>query len=102
MSEAPTATVRVVVHGTVQGVGYRAWVEARARKLGLEGWVRNRCDDTVEAVFSGPKHAVSAMVADCGRGPPLARVTQVENAPADTNLLTQRLSGERFSIIAKV
>ena len=60
----------VVVRGRVQGVGYRAFVEDEALRLGLEGWVRNRRDGTVEAVFSGPDETVAAMIEACRRGPP--------------------------------
>jgi len=69
---------RVVVRGRVQGVGFRMSCAQRARQLELGGSVRNRADGTVEAVFEGPAVAVDAMVAWCGAGPPLARVTAVE------------------------
>ncbi len=69
--------VRVVVHGKVQGVGYRAWTQYKARQRDLDGWVRNREDGTVEAVFAGVTEVVEAMVIDCRRGPRLSQVTQV-------------------------
>ena len=50
----------VIVLGRVQGVGYRAWTEREAQARGLQGWVRNRHDGTVEAVFAGPADAVRA------------------------------------------
>ena len=50
--------VRVVVFGKVQGVWYRAWTAEQARNRGLSGWVRNRCDGSVEAVFSGLDHQI--------------------------------------------
>jgi acylphosphatase len=75
--------VRVIISGRVQGVGYRDWTQAVARQLGLRGWVRNRADDTVEAVFAGEAAAVDRMVAACRRGPSLARVGTVEVLPAD-------------------
>ena len=53
MSKA-RAILHVTICGQVQGVGYRAWVEYQARASGLEGWVRNRRDGSVEAVFAGP------------------------------------------------
>lgn len=71
-------TVRAVVLGRVQGVWYRAWTAERAAELGLSGWVRNRRDGTVEAVFSGPADAVDGMIGACRTGPPLARVESVE------------------------
>jgi acylphosphatase len=62
-------SVRVRIEGRVQGVGFRAWVERNAIKHGLDGWVRNRRDGGVEAVFAGPAGAVDAMVAECHHGP---------------------------------
>jgi acylphosphatase len=81
--EPPLKIVRVVITGRVQGVGYRDWTQAVAQQLGLKGWVRNRVDDTVEAVFAGEAPAVDRMIAACRRGPSLARVSAVEVAPAD-------------------
>ncbi len=73
---------RVIVHGKVQGVGYRAFVEDEAQRLGLGGWVRNRPDGTVEAVFVGEAQAVEATLAACRQGPRFARVTSVEASDA--------------------
>jgi len=70
-------TVRVLITGRVQGVGYRAWVEWRATALGLHGWVRNRRDGAVEALFSGACGAVENMLEQCRAGPSLARVRDV-------------------------
>lgn len=67
-----------MVHGRVQGVFFRGTTQERARVLGVDGWVRNRPDGTVEAVFEGPERAVEEMVAFCRRGPEWARVTDVE------------------------
>lgn len=69
---------RVIIHGRVQGVGYRAWTSAAARKLGLTGWVRNRSDGTVEAVFAGDAATVEHMIAACRKGPMLAKVQHIE------------------------
>ncbi|MDX2307083.1 MAG: acylphosphatase [Hyphomicrobium sp.] len=69
--------VRVRVEGVVQGVGYRAWTASTARELGLSGWVRNRTDGSVEAVFLGPEDAVADMLARCRTGPNYAEVTAV-------------------------
>ncbi|MBB4286687.1 acylphosphatase [Roseospira goensis] len=77
-----TTTVRVSITGRVQGVAYRAWTEQTARRLGLDGWVRNRADGSVEAVFQGPPPAVGRMVAACHDGPPAARVTGVTQTQA--------------------
>jgi acylphosphatase len=71
----------VVVHGRVQGVGFRYSMIARARSLGVGGWVRNRPDGSVEAVFEGPAERVESMVDWCRRGPSGARVDSVEESP---------------------
>ncbi|MDJ0513512.1 MAG: acylphosphatase [Methyloceanibacter sp.] len=70
-------TVTVRIEGRVQGVYYRAWTEQTAHRLNLEGWVRNRRDGSVEAVFSGPSAQVEEMLRRCAEGPPDARVTSV-------------------------
>ena len=77
-SLAGQSSVRIRISGDVQGVGFRAWTERRAIALGLFGWVRNREDGDVEAVFSGPLEKVEAMLAACREGPRHARVTTVE------------------------
>jgi acylphosphatase len=71
------------VRGRVQGVGYRDWAIRTARNLGLIGWVRNRIDQSVEALIAGDETAVAAMIEACRRGPPAARVDEVEVQPAD-------------------
>jgi acylphosphatase len=70
-------TVTVRIEGRVQGVYYRAWTKQTARGLGLDGWVRNAGDGSVEAVFSGPAPAVDEMLKLCADGPPAAEVTAV-------------------------
>ena len=69
--------VRVIISGRVQGVWFRGWTIETAHKPGLDGWVRNRHDGTVEAVFSGPVEQVDDMLKACRRGPPMARVTDL-------------------------
>lgn len=71
---------RVLVRGRVQGVGFRQAAVSRARSLGLSGWVLNRGDGTVEAVFEGATDRVQSMVDWCRRGPAGARVDDVEEA----------------------
>jgi len=78
-----TKIVRVTIGGDVQGVGYRAWIEREARAGGVRGWVRNRLNGDVEALFAGPPDAVEALCAACWRGPALASVENVEVAEAD-------------------
>ena len=69
---------RVVVHGNVQGVFFRDSTEKEARSRGVAGWVRNRDDGAVEAVFEGDEDAVEAMVEFCRSGPSQADVDRVE------------------------
>jgi acylphosphatase len=76
MSE--TVRRRVVVHGRVQGVFFRDSTEREAKSKGVAGWVRNRDDGTVEAVFEGPPAAVDALVSFCQSGPSKADVEDVE------------------------
>jgi acylphosphatase len=90
---------QVRITGRVQGVGYRAWVEHQARAHGLEGWVRNRRDGGVEALFAGPADAVAEMVALCRRGPSSARVDAVTVEPASSDALNLRWAGEGFSVL---
>ena len=88
-------TVHVLIHGRVQGVSFRAWTQHLAELHGLKGWVRNRQDGSVEAVFSGPADLVEVMVKACHQGPAGALVETVEtlsSSEADSNL------PERFEI----
>lgn len=71
-------TLHVLIHGRVQGVGYRAWTHHQAQLHGLKGWVRNRRDGSVEAVFSGPDPLVEAMLRACREGPRGAVVERIE------------------------
>ncbi|MCO5568834.1 hypothetical protein L7F22_022535 [Adiantum nelumboides] len=74
-------TVNVRVKGTVQGVFYRNWTVETARKFGLDGWVRNRRDGSVEAVFAGKPSVVDNMIESCKSGPPAAVITGVNVLP---------------------
>ncbi len=69
---------RLVIHGRVQGVGFRASLAWEAKREGVAGWVRNRRDGTVEAMLCGSDEAVAATIAWLRRGPPGARVDRVE------------------------
>jgi acylphosphatase len=93
---------QVTIQGRVQGVGYRAWVEHQATVHHLEGWVRNRRDGSVEALFAGSADVVSNMVASCRRGPASARVEAVEDESANSDALNLRYAGERFSVLPTV
>lgn len=84
---------RVVVGGFVQGVWFRARCARAAEAAGVAGWVRNRGDGTVEAVFEGPRAPVEAMVAWCREGPPGARIEWIR-------VDTEAPSGERGFRIA--
>jgi acylphosphatase len=89
----------VMIHGHVQRVGYRAWTEHAALQRGLEGWVRNRSDGSVEAVLAGPAPSVEAMVEACRRGPPGARVAHIDERQARPEELSLRRAGEMFSVL---
>lgn len=73
--------VRAIVRGRVQGVGFRAWTQHQAQLHGLEGWVRNLRDGSVEALFVGPADPVGIVVRALQAGPHGARVDAVEEYP---------------------
>jgi acylphosphatase len=91
----------VLIRGRVQGVGYRAWTEYTALDCGLAGWVRNRRDGAVEAVFAGPADAVADMVEACRRGPPGARVNGIDQREGTAEELAMR-RGEQFAVLPTV
>ncbi len=74
----------VRISGVVQGVGYRYWTERTAQTLGLDGWVRNRRDGSVEALIAGDDAAVAQMLAAFRQGPPASDVAEIRTAPADS------------------
>jgi acylphosphatase len=92
----------VVIRGQVQGVGYRAFVEDEAALRGLEGWVRNRRDGSVEAVFAGPAEEVELMIEACRKGPWSARVDALDQRKGTPELLTQRRLQEKFSVLTTI
>lgn len=67
----------VYVAGFVQGVGFRAYVRSKARKIGVTGWVRNLSDGRVEAILQGDKKKIHQVLRFCNRGPFFARVNDV-------------------------
>ena len=91
--------VRLTIHGRVQGVGYRAFVEHEALRRGLEGWVRNRRDGSVETLIAGEALLLDEMIEVCRRGPAVARVERVDIEEAEASDLARRMPGERFSML---
>jgi len=89
----------VIVRGRVQGVYFRAFVEEAALKLGVEGWVRNRRDGSVEALFVGADEKVQAMIETCRRGSPPSRVDALEEREARAEELDLRRPGDLFSVL---
>lgn len=98
----PRAILLVTIRGRVQGVGYRAWIEYQATASRLEGWVRNRRDGSVEALFAGSPKAVAEMVALCRHGPPSSRVEAVLNETGHQEQLNLRQPGEAFSVLPTI
>ena len=78
-------TLRLVIHGRVQGVFFRDSMRSEAQRLGIAGWVRNRSDGTVEAVVQGEPAAVDAIVRWAQRGPQHAQVERVDIKPDEGN-----------------
>jgi acylphosphatase len=91
----------LVIRGRVQGVGYRMFVEDVALNHGLSGWVRNRRNGDVEAVFAGPPAAVAQVADACRRGPPGARVDSVDEREATPQELALG-GGVRFAVLPTV
>lgn len=75
--------IRIIISGHVQGVGYRAWTVETANAFGLKGWVRNRSEGTVEALFSGKEATVHAMIEACKKGPAFSRVDGIDSYAAE-------------------
>jgi len=78
---------KVVVHGDVQGVFFRDACRAEAERAGVAGWVRNRADGAVEAVFEGQPEAVARLTRWCETGPPHAHVERVDVTAEDPGRL---------------
>lgn len=74
---------RVVVRGEVQGVGFRYFVQRRARERSVAGWVTNRSDGAVEALFEGSNDDVESLVEACRSGPRSASVARVDVEEAE-------------------
>lgn len=76
MSQAVRA--HIIVTGLVQGVYYRVTMKQEARTLGINGWVKNRPDKSVEAVIEGDKERVDQLINWCRQGPPDSQVSAVQ------------------------
>ena len=92
----------VLFRGRVQGVGFRAFVEHEALKRGLEGWVRNRRDGAVEALFAGPAKSVEGMIEACHIGPLGAHVDALDQRDGSDEELKARAPGDLFSVLPTV
>lgn len=78
LSEEDLTHMRLRIEGRVQAVGYRNFIIAEAQRLGVDGWIRNRSDGTVEALASGETKAVEALITACMRGPAGSKIDNVE------------------------
>ncbi len=87
-----STVARVRIEGRVQGVWFRAWTVDEARARGLSGWVRNRRDGSVEALFAGPEELIDEMIDACRRGSPASDVNSVSRLEASA----ADLGGEGF------
>ena len=89
------AARRYIVRGRVQGVGFRWFVEHEARQLGVNGWVRNNVDGTVEVLAIGNEQQLATLKERLQRGPRAARVDEVQEIPAEpvAGLNTFRIEG---------
>lgn len=92
----------VIIRGRVQGVGFRAFVEHHAIQRNLAGWVRNRRDGTVEAVFAGPADSVDGIIRACGVGPFSGHVHALDQRDGTEAELSMRGAGEKFSCLLTV
>ncbi|MBB3891995.1 acylphosphatase [Phenylobacterium haematophilum] len=75
--------IRLRITGEVQGVGYRWWAERQARRLAVDGWVRNCPDGSVELLAIGDEVALERLTEACRGGPPTASVAGVQTLAAD-------------------
>lgn len=94
---------QLAISGRVQGVGYRDWAVATARKLGLNGWVRNLADGTVGLLIEGTHEACEAMIVECHTGPHGAKVDHVRRVftrpppnPNDPNVAPSEIAPKPF------
>ena len=97
MNEAARIIRHGSIRGRVQGVGFRAFVEHEALKCGIEGWVRNRRDGSVEALFAGPDKSIKGIIAACRNGP--GHVDAIDQRDGTEDELKLRRTGELFSVL---
>lgn len=90
------STRQIRVRGRVQGVGFRDALRAKARQLGVAGWVRNRVDGSVEAVLQGDGASLDRLIEWARRGPPLARVDAVDELALDAAFARTYAGFERW------
>ena len=74
---ADNVRAHTIISGRVQGVWFRMETKKAADRIGVNGWVKNLPDGTVEALFEGPKVKVDDVLSWCWQGPPLAKVSNV-------------------------
>lgn len=99
MSGEPRIIRHIVVRGRVQGVGFRAFVEHHAVQRNLSGWVRNRRNGSVEAVFAGPAKSVDGMIAACRIGPLSGHVDALDQRDGSDDDLKFVRPGDLFSAL---
>jgi acylphosphatase len=99
VNKEPQIIRHVTVRGRVQGAGFRAFVEHRALQRGLAGWVRNRRDGSVEAVFAGSEKSVNGMIGACRIGPPSGHVDTLDQRDSTEDELKLRTPGDLFSVL---
>ena len=97
MNEEARITRHVSIRGRVQGVGFRAFVEHEALKRGIEGWVRNRGDGSVEALFASLEKSVTGIIAACRAGP--GHIDAIDQRGGTEDELKLRRAGELFSVL---
>jgi acylphosphatase len=102
MTKGDRVIRHVFVRGKVQGIGFRVWTERQALSRGLEGWVRNRSDGSVEALFAGPPALVKSMIEQLRKGAPLSTVDRVDERDADSLELAAKRNSEKFSLLPTV
>ena len=100
MTSEPRIIRHVVARGRVQGVGYRAFVEYQAIQRDLAGWVRNRRDGSVEALFAGSEKSVKSVIEACRFFPLPAHVDTLDQREGTEDELKLRAPGDLFSVLA--